>query len=519
MIFASCESPEPPTPRFEGDPEAEVEVEVSATADTDTDAAATATGPPAPDTAIAERAGEILTFADIDRAVRQRAMLRGVPLDHLVPPGWQRDAAFLVRVADTIFQGRALRAAAERLGATPDAAALEAAWQAHESLRLYRRDTPEATAALLADLFGLAVADLHELLVDEAAHAAWVAHAREAIDDERARLDYLDRHTTIEVDVLRVPNLPTDAELQAFIAAPPTPDHFERAYASARARYAAPATRSVLRLRCAGPTDPARARDALSAFVAAQPARPEYPPNLVDEGGERVCETLLEPVVGLTEAQAPEVFTAPLDGSTSVYEQRDGDLVVDWITGHAPASVTPLDDTVRRALAREHLAHSAPLPSALTRLSRARERLRAGDDAALQAFLAEELLRLDHYGPLARSDAGGMAGLGEAPGLEEALFALTPEAPILETPFLVRGDLVTARLTARTEATDADYERDREAYAAELDAAVQRSAWDAFWAAESAAAPVRLLPDDDFFAPAARAAPGPETSPGSSATP
>jgi hypothetical protein len=532
VILAGCEGPgaddttaaapaSTPDPTAEPTPEPTPEptVDPATPPEAPAVAPASAQGPPAPETPIAERAGEILTFADIDRAIRQRAMLRGVPLDHLVPDGWQRDPAFLVRVADTIYQGRALRAAAERLGATPDAAALEDAWVAHESLRLYRRDTPEATAALLDDLFGLEVADLHELLVDEAAYAAWVRSAREAIDDEAARRDYLDRRTTIELDVVRVPNLPTDAELDAFVAAPPTPDLFERAYVAARARFATPATRSVLRLRCAGPADPARVRAALGAFAASHPSRPEYPPNLVDARGERVCETVLETVTDLTEAQAPEVFAAALDDATSVYEERGGALVVDWVTGHTPAQVAPLDDTVRRALAREHLARGAPLPSALARLERARELLRGGDEGALRSFLGAELLRLDHYGPLSRSEAGGVAGLGEAPGLEDALFALTPEAPILEAPFVVRGDLVTARLTARTDATDADYERDREAYAAELDAAVERSAWDAFWAAESAAAPVRLLPDDAFFGIPAHRPGSPETSPERPATP
>jgi hypothetical protein len=438
---------------------------------------------------------ERVTLADIDLAVRRQALLQGVPVDVLAPAQELRDPHFLWRVGDRIMQERRLLREGERLGLMPDLDQLRQAWLADENLAPLWSEDLDAVDARLRAVLGLSVQDIYHALVLEWVHKAWVERVWADMSEERLRAEYLYRNRTVTCQAIEILNVPSDAEIAALVAAPPAEDWFETEYAAHPNRYTLPESRDIRLI----------ARYQRTAFPAALRAAR----SLARRGGGQATWKVwrgssLEDrrtMVGCARASQrdKEPGLSRCLGELNDILQNDGQVYF-FAWASQPTRQRPLDDVLRRVAAG--FLSPGTLDRATELANTALALWQADDEAGLAELVASQHLRLLVIGPIRREPDGIVAGIGVAPDLVDALFALTDESPVLGRAVLVDDRVYVLRLVERHEPTDAEINADREDFARQMHELVSATAWDAFWAQSLEETPIEWEVGDDFFRPA-----------------
>ncbi len=360
----------------------------------------------------------VLTKAMETRLVRLEIARRGLTL----PPG-ELDA-LLRRAAAGLPPGR---------GGSPEApgdlgAALSARYGA-EAARVERvaRDLIEARLLTEALLNGVGEAQL--------------------------KRQWTRRETLVVLDLVRVPRVPSSAEIDAAVKARKA--QITRRYERARVRFVQPPRRQVSRFFAKAKAEAHAARGAIAAGADfASRARAESKGPNARRGG----------VMGaLSQAQLPAAFEVALGELTPLLKERGG-----WafyrVERETPALERKLDDPrVQRELAAELLREADALPEARRTAGQARLLLASGDEAGLAKLVAEARLRRHTSKAFHQDGRPSVPGLGLAPELHAAAFELSPAKPVTGI-FTVRQAYVVARLLSRSEADPAAWPAAREAF-------------------------------------------------------
>ncbi len=433
--------------------------------------------------------GVILTADDVYRAVRRRSMLRGTPIAQIVPEGWTHDPLFLIDVATSIFQDRALLAEGERLGLLPSGAQIEAAWSEHEDLALYRRDDEADTDDVLRTLFDLEREDLYEMLRLEWAYEQWLGQVFEHMVETRLEEEFYFRRRTVTVRMIRVPNLPSDEAIEALLEAPPTPSWLSDQYQPRLPNLRLPGTVDI---RIVGAATRARI-DRLSQeaaegadLVEMSTTRSEHP--AAERGGL---------VLQVIPAQRPSAFELEVGQLSEVETDRHG-FSFFRVEARRAGETMPLDEALGRRIAREYLADTVAQPAPLGRARAVAAWLAVSDEAAVADLVRQHLMREQVLGPLRYEADGMVAGVGVSQTLRDALFALTPDSPVTE-PVLFDGDIFVGALIERSDPTPEDFAAQRADFLVEFEQLIRATAWDGFWQQHVAERSLEILLPDAFF--------------------
>jgi hypothetical protein len=356
------------------------------------------------------------------------------------------------RLVEKALQTRVIRAEGARRGLAVPPERLHQALEDFAAGRPVDAPVPEPAPdpstldARLAARYGTTPDRARQVVVDLLQSGLLAEALLDETPEDRLRRAWEDEQTQLRVDLVLVPRVPTSGEIdravreradavKAFYEA--HLDRFQKpervvarrvvvpvpAGADAAAREAARKRAEALRARVAGGED-------LKKVAATESVEAER-----RRGG------LVGP---WTRETAPELFGVAPGQLSSVVACRQG-----WtffrIETHVPASTRPLDDpTVQGEIAAEILRTEDVLPHARDVAERVRALLRAAPGGAdLDRLVHDERLTRQTTPPFNRA-AQRVPGIGLSPELFEAVFRLTPAAPVTEV-VTVRQNYVVAR--------------------------------------------------------------------------
>lgn len=423
-------------------------------------------------------------MADIELAIRQRALLRGVLPEDLVPEERRRDPELIYAIARNILEDRILLADGERLDLLPTGDEILAAWQTHESLREVH-EMPELEREQLIAELGLAMDDLYHLITLEIVAERWLDLVEERITSEQMRDDYIWRNTTVTVQTVEIPNIPSNGEIEEFINDPTDPGWFDRYYRDHLSQYRLPASRDVRVVTVRFPADSTEAtREAARAEAEALRGEVLAGGDMVVMSTERSDHPVAERggvMHRSVRRQLPDAFDLDEGEIGSVVE---GQLGFEFYRVEAEygAEYRPLEHTLRREIASTYLSQQAPLPAPSELAESVRQAMLSQGSEELTAMIREHRLVTDTIGPIRREPDGMVAGVGIAPQLQANLFNLSPETAVTSQYYLVNRRLFVAKLIDRHLPTDQELEANRAELESEYRARVRRTAWDAYWA-------------------------------------
>lgn len=381
-----------------------------------------------------------------------------------------RDPRLRRRLMTQALETRVVRLEARQRGLAPDPERFEQMMRlAAAGHRLETPPSPEVLASVqaleavdpaLEARFGASAERVRRVGLD-VLEAEMLADALlSAVPESASKAAWLADNTRVVVDVVRVPRVPTSSEIDRAIESrgPAIAEYF----ASHQRLFRTPERAFVRRLLVPVPADadPAaraearRRAEALRAEVVAAEAQDAGAFEAVIEREAPAREARSGGRMRVGRSQMPEAFEAPLPGEgpgplSPVVATADG-----WhfyrVEGRAPAVERTLDDPrVKREIAAELLREADALTAAKRTAGRVRTLLgQSPDGEALAALVKSERLRRSTTAPFAASGPEVVPGVGLAPELFEAIFALTPEAPV--TPVMtVRQHYVVARLVSR----------------------------------------------------------------------
>ncbi len=429
------------------------------------------TGPVARDPNTLGRAGPvILDVAGFREAVDEARILQQWRRGEPAPLEALKDVGLRRRVMTQALETRVIRREAARRGLAPQAERFEEMMRlAAAGHRLELPPSPEvmASAAALGAVdpalearFGAPAERIRRVGLD-VLEAELLADALLAeVDEATVEAAWRATNTRITVDLVRVPRVPTSAEIDRAIA--------ERqpaisAFFQENQRLYRVAERAFVR-RLLVPVAPdaddetraaarARAEALRAAAVAAGPAglealiRREAPPREARRGGRMTVGRAQLPAAFEVDPASLKAGPGPL---SAVEAAPEG-----WhfyrVEGRAPAVERRLDDPrVQREIAAELLRSDDALPDARRTAGRVRQLLQQNPDGpALKALVESARLRRATTEPFAAVGAKVVPVVGLAPELFDALFALTPASPVTGV-LTVRQHYVVGRLVERT---------------------------------------------------------------------
>lgn len=425
---------------------------------------------------LARMGAEVVTVADFERMIRQRALVQGVSPEIMAPLELRDTPEFVLQVADSVFQQRRLLTEATRLELLPTQQEILDAWQSHPSLaNLY--ETDPSSAAL-----GSSREEVAEFVQVEMVHDRWVELVIERFSEEDLWTVYHWQNETVLFEAFRIPNIPTSEEVESFITSPPSIDWFETVYQDEQHRFEHPEAVDVTFVRY-----PLEATSDANAVESAEQSF-EQIHRAVQTGAD--VETLLAQLgrPDVTTGRMERVVSRQLPGAFELVGsqvspiQRDEEgLLFYWVLNRYDPYVRPLDHILRREIAYEHLSHQAPLP-APTALAEQLISLLETSDADVDPLLTSNPgIRRLQLGPMRFQDDGFVSGIGHAPELHEALFSLTEQRPVAETFFHLGSRLNVVRILSHVVPTREQFDQELESFAAAHFEMVRATAWETFW--------------------------------------
>lgn len=468
----------------------------------DTDTRRAEVEPLDPERVIASMGDQQVSLADIDRLIRRRALMGGIPPERLAPDGWERNPYFLWTACDAILQERRLLDEGGRLALLPDLDQLLAAWEAHPALAVYKGDSLDHVEAELREAAGLGVDDVYAMLRAEIVHDRWLEVVLDRVTEDQLRAEYLWRNRTVTIDAVAIPNAPSDGELRAFLAEPATRELIETTYRDHPSRYTRSASADVEYVRVRLPRDASdeqleRARSRIDELRARAVAGAAFNALDLDDAGDPPAEStaIRQRVV---ERQLPTAFQL-VDGEIGPAERDDFGFVFHRVQRRYSAELRPLDEILSREIGSTYLARNHPSARVLAVARELLTAMRSGDEAVVDRLVDESAISRRSIGPVRREDDHHIAGIGRSEALAEAVFSLAEPGQAIAEPVLVESSIYAVRLIERRDPSADDFERDRETFEAELQQIIRSTAWDAFWAEAVAAEPINFEVGDDYF--------------------
>lgn len=413
------------------------------------------------------QAGEALLSADeLPTVIAEARILERWRAGREPPVAALRSADLRRRVVIKALETRVVRAEAARRGLQPAPEALERALVNALEGRPYDAPAGPAPADLearLAARFAAAVADVRRVAIDLLEAKALAESLLAEVTEAEHLARWSTEETRVALDLLLVPRVPTGYEIEAAVAL--QADEIDIWYAVHQERYDRP-EKARIRRALARPQG-----DAPAAWAAARARAERWAGRLAEGAIDAVMregdgpEARRDGQFGrVTRAQLPQAFAVGPEHATAPIKEPDG-----WAIYYVEAIVPALDrprhePALRREIAATLLREADVLPHARQVAERARLILRTRPDSpALAALLDAERIRRKPTPPFARSERTLVPGIGLAPELVDAAFALARPGDV--TPIVqVRQDYVIARLVTREVADPARWAAVKDAY-------------------------------------------------------
>ena len=376
------------------------------------------------------------------------------------------------RAAERALHGLLRQQDLQTWGALPDRAARESALG--EDLAWGALDEGDPRRALVGP-------QRAERYASEALERArWLSARLDRVDDDDRYFAWRTLNDQLTALIAIVPNDPTDRALSAMLNE--TPERIDAWYTERRHRYRLPPRARISWIHRAAPLDergpdhPARRAlsDALQRarageeFAALAAAISEHPSA---QRGGRYGE--------VQERQFPGVFALEVGEISEVLEDARGYYIA-RLDARIPSELAPLDDALRRRIAREIVRETQPQPAPMEAAREIQAALADGDDGRAAAIAAEHGGRLHETPPFRRSPHDHIPFAGQSQALHARLFeedvagGFTLSAPLVSTQ-----GLVALRVLSRAPTPRARFDAEREAFDAPFRALMEREAWPA----------------------------------------
>jgi hypothetical protein len=390
----------------------------------------------------------VLAPAGFDQAIVEARVLEQWRANRTPPIEALRSRDLRRQIVIKALETRVVRLEAAKRGLQPDPTALRAALTNAALGRPYV--TPVKTPlddldARLAARYAAPAERVRQVAIDLLESQAFAAALLDEVDDATHKARWITESTTVSLDLVFVPRVPTLWELEATVKL--RADDIDIWYAVHRARYDRPARAQVRRAFAkTSPKSPGQARiralawrrDLITGKRTAEEVMAEADGPEVADGGR---------IGRVTPARLPAAFEVEAGEVTAVV-QEDGGWAVYVVDSKAPASHRPAHDAaLRREIAATLLREGDVLPNARRVAETVRQRLRA-HPAGLTTMMKTERLKRRTTPAFSQSRRTLVPGLGLAPELVEAAFKLRRTGEV--TPVVrVRQDYVIARLVER----------------------------------------------------------------------
>ena len=422
------------------------------------------------------RAGPVeLDLQGLRRAITEARVLQiwrgqAAPLEALDAPLVRR------RLLTQALETRVVRheLARRRISTTPEALDLAVANAADgrgpAAPRTGPAPTPEALTASIHARYGVEPAVVRRVAQDLLEAPLLVEALLDAEPDEALKARWIDAETQLVVDVVRVPRVPTTAEINAVVRGRAA--EIDTWYTAHSNRFNTPQRARVHRFFLKGTSEATREklasfRDRILAGEPFEALAGEHSDGPQARHGGRVGALSLSK---LSEAEG-----LPAGALTVIRPEPDG-LAFYRVDDQYPAVHRPASQiTVRREIAATLLREADTLAAARAATAQIRTHL-AAELPDLPAGLERLRVKRSRTPRFARAGRQSVPGLGLAPELFKALFTAKPGAVV--GPLTVRQDYVVARVVSRTSPDPTQWATARGRWVAQWRTQAQRTALD-----------------------------------------
>lgn len=402
-----------------------------------------------------------------------------------LPTDWNTDNRLLEDLAMQVLMEALLdrEAAARRLTA-PDIE-IDAELEATDALSRLHRLEPQQRDAVMAQFAPLTWDDVRRAGARRILQQRWLDAVSSVLTDAELRRMYDLVEDQMQLLVALVPNTPATIAVDRLLN--DSPERIDQWYAEHRGWYLTPRRATIRRVLVPADGDSeaalTTARDLAtqwqSAFAAGSP--PDHAPT----------PELLE----VTEAELNEAFRVRAGEWTPIVQVNNG-FVFAQVVAVSASQVAPLDESLRRRIARQILERTRPQPQPLELARAVHAALQTNDQAALVAALNAARVETQTTPFFARGSGGSIPLLGEVPQAHASLFVLLNEpGDMPDEPFITPHGMAVVRLMERRRPTDDKYETDREAFRAAITPGFREQAWSSFSTEWFRANPPQFYPE------------------------
>lgn len=404
-----------------------------------------------------------LDEAGFFNAISEARVLEQWRANRIPPVEALRSADLRRRVVIKALETRVVRTEVDRRGLQPGPADMMTALTNAALGRSYATDLagapPADLEARLAAKYVSPVARVRAVAADLLGTRALAEALLNEVDDATHRARWMRESTRITLDLLFVPRVPTSKEIEATVKL--RSDDIDIWYAVNSARYVRPERARVRRLF-------AKAADASSAGLQAARARIDGWAARLRAGDD--LDTVMALGDGPEADRAGKVGRVTRTQNAAVFEVDPGEQTAParaddgsgWTLYHLESVLPALDrpshdSALRREIAATLQREGDALPHAMQVAERSRALLVARPDSAmLKGWLKSNRVKRQQTKPFHQSARTLVPGIGLAPALVDAAFAL--RTPGAVTPVVrVRQDYLVARLVERTAPSPAEW--------------------------------------------------------------
>jgi hypothetical protein len=464
----TLQSPLPPSP----DDSAEASTDLSAAQN---GSAAELLVIPSPDLPAAELAAEsgpvqVSGLQIVKAAQFRRLMAHLYQEPDPLPADWGNDTRLVEDLAMQVLLEALLdrEAAARRLTAAD--VEIDAELEATAALSRLHRMEPDQRDVLMAQFAPLTWNDVRRSGARRILHQRWLDAVTEVLTDNELRRMYDLLEDQMQLLVALVPNTPSDIAVDRLLS--DTPDRVDEWYAEHRGWYLTPRRASIRRVLV--PADVTSEAAAAAARELATQWRNAF------ATGRSPVDAPTPQLVEVVEAEFAEAFRIDSGAWTPVV-QTDAGFVFAQTVSVSASEVAPLDDNLRRRIARQILEQTRPQPEPLQLARAIHSAMQANDQAALVAALNAARVETQTTPFFSRGSGGSIPLLGEVPQAHASLFVLLNEpGDMPDEPFITPHGIAVVKLVERRRPTDEKYETDRELFRATITPGFREQAWSSF---------------------------------------
>ena len=387
-----------------------------------------------------------------------------------LPTDWITDNRLLEDLAMQVLLEALLdrEAAARRLTASD--IEIDAELEATAALSRLHRLEPQQRDVVMAQFAPLSWDDIRRSGARRILQQRWLDAVSSVLTDAELRRMYDLVEDQMQLLVALVPNAPSTVAVDRLLN--DSPERIDEWYAEHRGWYLTPRRATIRRVLVPADDDSEAASTAArdlatqwqNAFAAGSPPDGAPTPELLE----------------ITEAELNEAFRVRAGAWTPVV-QVDNGFVFAQVVAVSASQVAPLDDSLRRRIARQILERTRPQPQPLQLARAIHAAMQTNDQAALVAALNEARVETQTTPFFARGSGGSIPLLGEVPQAHASLFVLLNEpGDMPDDPFITPHGIAVVKLVDRRRPTDEKYETDREAFRAAITPGFREQAWSSF---------------------------------------